>query len=86
MICRALKEVAGVEPRTAIVPSTRTNARESDKIRRAHVRFGPTQVPGAGPAGPQHHYTLTLYALSVMATMEGKVLARGIFMGRYKQP
>jgi len=55
--------------------------------------------PGAGAAGPQHHYTLTLYALSaplelaenadraaVMAAMEGKVLARGIFNGRYKAP
>jgi phosphatidylethanolamine-binding protein (PEBP) family uncharacterized protein len=55
-----------------------------------------------GPVLPQqvsHHYTLTLYALNaplelaenadraaVMAAMEGKVLARGIFNGRYKQP
>jgi phosphatidylethanolamine-binding protein (PEBP) family uncharacterized protein len=50
-------------------------------------------------AGPPHHYTLTLYALNaplelaenadraaVMAAMEGKVLARGIFNGRYKAP
>ena len=55
--------------------------------------------PGAPAAGPPHHYTLTLYALNaplelaenadraaVMAAMEGKVLARGIFNGRYKQP
>jgi phosphatidylethanolamine-binding protein (PEBP) family uncharacterized protein len=45
-----------------------------------------------------HHYTLTLYALNaaldlpadanrdaVMAAMEGKVLARGIFVGRFVQ-
>ena len=55
--------------------------------------------PGAPAAGPPHHYTLTLYALNaplelaanagraeVVAGMEGKVLARGIFNGRYKAP
>jgi Raf kinase inhibitor-like YbhB/YbcL family protein len=55
--------------------------------------------PGAPAAGPPHHYTFTLYALNaplelaenagrpeVMAAMEGKVLARGIFNGRYKAP
>lgn len=54
--------------------------------------------PGAGAAGPRHHYTFTLYALNapldlpatadraaVMAAMEGKVLARGIFGGRFMQ-
>ena len=52
--------------------------------------------PGAPAAGPMHHYTLTLYALNaplelaenanraaVVAAMEGKVLARGIFTGRF---
>jgi len=55
--------------------------------------------PGAPAAGPAHHYTFTLYALNapleladnagraeVMAAMDGKVLARGIFNGRYKAP
>jgi Raf kinase inhibitor-like YbhB/YbcL family protein len=55
--------------------------------------------PGAPAVGPPHHYTFTLYALNaalelpatagrpeVMAAMEGKVLARGIFNGRYKAP
>jgi len=55
--------------------------------------------PGAPAAGPVHHYTLTLYALNaplelaenaaradVMAAMEGKVVARGIWVGRYKAP
>jgi Raf kinase inhibitor-like YbhB/YbcL family protein len=55
--------------------------------------------PGAPAAGPPHHYTLTLYALNaplelaenadraaVMMAMEGKVLARGLFNGRYKAP
>jgi phosphatidylethanolamine-binding protein (PEBP) family uncharacterized protein len=53
---------------------------------------------GAPAAGPRHHYTLTLYALNaplelaanadraaVMAAMEGKVLARAIFGGRFMQ-
>lgn len=55
--------------------------------------------PGAPAAGPPHHYTLTLYALNapitvadnadraaVTAAMDGKVLAKGIFNGRYKAP
>jgi Raf kinase inhibitor-like YbhB/YbcL family protein len=54
--------------------------------------------PGAPAAGPRHHYTLTLYALNaplelaetatradVMTALEGKVLARGIFGGRFMQ-
>jgi Raf kinase inhibitor-like YbhB/YbcL family protein len=58
----------------------------------------PYRGPGA-PALPMHHYSLTLYALNapleladsadraaVMAAMEGKVLARGIFTGRYVVP
>ena len=58
----------------------------------------PFRGPGAPAAGPRHHYTLTLYALNaslelaanadraaVAAAMEGKVLARGIFKGRFMQ-
>ena len=58
----------------------------------------PFRGPGAPAAGPRHHYTLTLYALNaplelaanadraaVMAAMEGKLLARGIFGGRFMQ-
>jgi Raf kinase inhibitor-like YbhB/YbcL family protein len=58
----------------------------------------PFRGPGAPAAGPRHHYTLTLYALNaplelaanadraaVMAAMEGKVLARAIFNGRFMQ-
>jgi len=54
--------------------------------------------PGAGAAGPRHHYTLTLYALNapldlaadanraaVMAAMEGKVIGRAVFGGRFMQ-
>ena len=58
----------------------------------------PFRGPGAPAAGPRHHYTLTLYALNaplelaptadraaVMAAIEGKVLGRGIFVGRFMQ-
>jgi len=58
----------------------------------------PFRGPGAPAAGPRHHYTLTLYALNaplelapnadraaVMAAMDGKLLARGIFNGRFMQ-
>lgn len=54
--------------------------------------------PGA-PVPPMHHYTITLYALNapldlpeganraaVMAAMDGKVLARGVYTGRYVVP
>ena len=54
--------------------------------------------PGAPAAGPRHHYTLILYALNaaldlpdnadraaVVAAMEGKVLARAEFVGRFMQ-
>jgi Raf kinase inhibitor-like YbhB/YbcL family protein len=62
------------------------------------VNTTPFRGPGAPAAGPRHHYTLTLYALNapldataltsrdtVMAAMEGKVLARAIFGGRFMQ-
>jgi Raf kinase inhibitor-like YbhB/YbcL family protein len=55
--------------------------------------------PGAPATEPLHHYTFTLYALNaaldlpaetpsrdaVVAAMEGKVIARGIFGGRFRQ-
>ena len=62
-------------------------------------QIAPYRGPGAPAAGPPHHYTFTLYALNaplelaenadraaVMMAMEGKVLGRGIFNGRYKAP
>jgi phosphatidylethanolamine-binding protein (PEBP) family uncharacterized protein len=62
------------------------------------VNVTPFRGPGAPAAGPRHHYTLTLYALNapldaaaltsratVEAALEGKVLARAIFGGRFMQ-
>jgi len=88
----------------AKIPATTTSLPEGAGSAGGQLPAGSRQIrayagPGAPAAGPQHHYTLTLYALNaplelaenadraaVMAAMEGKVLARGIFAGRYKQP
>ncbi|HJT88079.1 MAG TPA: YbhB/YbcL family Raf kinase inhibitor-like protein [Bryobacteraceae bacterium] len=55
--------------------------------------------PGAPSAGPQHHYTLALFALDekldlgpnasreeVMNALNGHILGKAIYVGRYKQP
>ena len=73
-------------------------AAESKMLPAGARQVAPFRGPGAPAAGPRHHYTLTLYALNaplelaanadraaVMAAMEGKVLARGIFNGRFMQ-
>jgi Raf kinase inhibitor-like YbhB/YbcL family protein len=88
----------------AKIPATATSLPEGAGAAQPQLPEGSRLIqayrgPGAGAAGPPHHYTLTLYALSaaldlpanagrpeVMAAMDGKVLARGIFNGRYKAP
>jgi Raf kinase inhibitor-like YbhB/YbcL family protein len=55
--------------------------------------------PGAGAAGPHHHYTWELYALDakleltpdatradVLKAMDGHILGKGVLMGRFKRP
>jgi len=88
----------------AKIPASATSLPEGAGAAQPQLPEGARQIqayrgPGAPAAGPPHHYTLTLYALSaplelpatadraaVMAAMDGKVLARGIFNGRYKAP
>jgi Raf kinase inhibitor-like YbhB/YbcL family protein len=88
----------------AKIPANATSLPEAAGNANGQLPAGAKQIqtyrgPGAGDAGPPHHYTLTLYALSapleladsadraaVLAAMEGKVLARAIFNGRFKQP
>ena len=88
----------------AKIPATTTSLPEGAGGAQGQLPAGAKQIqayrgPGAGAAGPPHHYTLTLYALNaplqladnaqradVMTAMEGKVLARAIFNGRFKQP
>jgi len=86
------------------IPATTTSLAEGAGGKGGELPAGARSIrtyagPGAPPAGPPHHYTLTLYALNVplelaenadraavMTAMEGKVVGRGIFTGRYKQP
>ena len=55
--------------------------------------------PGAGAAGPMHHYTFELFALDtkldltadatrddVIKAMDGHILGKAILMGRFKRP
>lgn len=55
--------------------------------------------PGAGAAGPMHHYTFELFALDtkldltadatrddVLKAMDGHILGKAVLMGRFKRP
>ena len=55
--------------------------------------------PGAGAAGPMHHYTFELYALDlkldltadatradVLKAIDGHILGKAVLMGRFKRP
>ena len=55
--------------------------------------------PGAGAAGPMHHYTFELFALDarldltadatrddVIKAMDGHILGKAVLMGRFKRP
>jgi len=55
--------------------------------------------PGAGAAGPMHHYTFELYALDtkldltadatrddVMKAIDGHILGKAVLVGRFKRP
>jgi Raf kinase inhibitor-like YbhB/YbcL family protein len=55
--------------------------------------------PGAGAAGPYHHYTFELFALDtkldltpdatradVLKAMDGHILGKGVLVGRFKRP
>jgi Raf kinase inhibitor-like YbhB/YbcL family protein len=56
-------------------------------------------APGAGAAGPYHHYTLELYALDIKlnlgpdateadveSAMQGHILAKAVVVGRFHRP
>ncbi len=82
-------------PGTATSLSEGAGAAQSTTLPQGAWQVQPYRGPGA-PVPPMHHYTFTLYALNapldlpmdadraaVTAAMEGKVLARGIFTGRF---
>jgi Raf kinase inhibitor-like YbhB/YbcL family protein len=85
-------------PGTATSLPENAGAAQSTSLPAGARQIRPYGGPGAPASGPHHHYTLTLYALNapldlpanadraaVMAAMEGKVLGRGIFVGRFMQ-
>jgi hypothetical protein len=85
-------------PASATSLAEGAGAADSTTLPTGARQIQPYRGPGAPAAGPRHHYTFTLYALNaplelaadadraaVMAAMEGKVLARGIFGGRFMQ-
>ena len=89
--------VAKIPAATTSLPEN-AGAMNSTLLPTGAVQVQPFRGPGAPAAGPRHHYTLTLYALNapldaaatanraaVMAAMEGKVLGRAIFGGRFMQ-
>ena len=89
--------IAKIPASTTSLPEA-AGAANSTLLPAGAVQVQAFRGPGAPAAGPRHHYTLTLYALNapldmaatanraaVMAAMEGKVLARAIFGGRYMQ-
>jgi len=89
--------VAKIPASTTSLPEN-AGAMNSTLLPAGAVQVQSYRGPGAPAAGPRHHYTLTLYALNapldaaaianraaVMAAMDGKVLGRAIFGGRFMQ-
>jgi Raf kinase inhibitor-like YbhB/YbcL family protein len=89
--------VAKIPASTTSLPEN-AGAANSTLLPAGAVQVQSFRGPGAPAAGPRHHYTLTLYALNApldataianraaaMAAMDGKVLGRAIFGGRFMQ-
>jgi Raf kinase inhibitor-like YbhB/YbcL family protein len=89
--------VAKIPATTTSLPEG-AGAANSTTLPAGAVQIQTFRGPGAPAAGPRHHYTLTLYALNApldaaatasraaaTAAMEGKVLGRAIFGGRFMQ-
>jgi hypothetical protein len=77
------------------VPATATMPDGTVQIKNRGNRIG-YMGPGAGAAGPYHHYTFELYALDtkldlkedatrddIMKAMDGHILGKGILVGRF---
>ena len=77
------------------VPATATMADGTVQIKNRGNRIG-YMGPGAGAAGPYHHYTFELYALDtkldlkedatrddVTKAMDGHILGKGVLVGRF---
>jgi hypothetical protein len=76
-------------------PSLADGTVQAKNLRGTNAYMG----PGAGAAGPMHHYTWELYALDikldltadatradVLKAIDGHILGKAVLMGRFKRP
>ena len=85
----------GFEEGLAAGPSLPDGTVQAKNLRGQNAYMG----PGAGAAGPMHHYTFELYALDtkldltadatrddVLKAIDGHILGKGVLVGRFKRP
>jgi Raf kinase inhibitor-like YbhB/YbcL family protein len=85
----------GFEEGMAAGPSLPDGTVQAKNLRGQNAYMG----PGAGAAGPMHHYTFELFALDtkleltadatrddVLKAIDGHILGKAVLMGRFKRP
>ena len=85
----------GFEEGLAAGPSLPDGTVQAKNLRGQNAYMG----PGAGAAGPMHHYTFELFALDtkldltadatrddVLKAIDGHILGKAVLMGRFKRP
>jgi len=85
----------GFEEGLAAGPALPDGTVQAKNLRGQNAYMG----PGAGAAGPMHHYTFELYALDtkleltadasrddVLKAMDGHIIGKAVLMGRFKRP
>ena len=85
----------GFEEGLAAGPALPDGTVQAKNLRGQNAYMG----PGAGAAGPMHHYTFELYALDtkldltadatrddVLKAMDGHIVGKAVLMGRFKRP
>jgi Raf kinase inhibitor-like YbhB/YbcL family protein len=85
---------------TSFAEGALTGSLSDGTVQAKNMRGQPGYMgPGAGAAGPMHHYTFELFALDtkldltadatrddVLKAMDGHILGKAILMGRFKRP
>lgn len=85
---------------TTFAEGALTGSLSDGTVQAKNMRGAPGYMgPGAGAAGPMHHYTFELFALDtkldltadatrddVLKAMDGHILGKAILMGRFKRP
>jgi Raf kinase inhibitor-like YbhB/YbcL family protein len=85
----------GFEEGLPVGPSLPDGTVQAKNLRGQNAYMG----PGAGAAGPMHHYTFELYALDtklaltadasrddVLKAIDGHILGKAVLVGRFKRP